>query len=465
MQRAIDQFADLDELNASSDELQAIYDKYVEVLKEYDRVMTNAGAFNSNKTIHNVYTGNYWTYGRQLCKLLVTYIINNREDVDPETADIKFGKEIATTGDKEEHDGAALSFMFTDKDGNTTLISEKAENTQGWVTNGNNTALGYSNTDNHVKVVYKDKNGTEHVEFYNYIKDLDDNATGSVYLVKLDYEVNNGYQILDANGKEINKKIIWTTSRLNVQGEDAENNYEDMDKLTDAIAALNALSDRQAEYGKAKSAVEAAAARVTALKNEIEALKNVKASEPALDALKAALETAKGNYDAAVENKNSLEQKIEEAKAVVEAIDLTRFDVVPVIEDATDDTEATEDTTGTADATDTTVAADSEATVITPVAADTVEADVTVATAGAGADTAEAAPGTESIGDSEVPLAGLDDRNAVITGIKDNAVPLAKGEKQSFWWLILAAISAATGLGSYKYYADALEEQKVKEEN
>lgn len=502
MQKAIEQFADLDDLNASSDELQAIYDKYVEVLNEYDRVMTSAGAFNDNRTIHNVGSGQYWDRGRELCKLLVTYIINNREDVDPETADIKIGKEIATTGDKEEHDGAILYFRFTDKNGNTTLLNEKAEGSQGWIRNGDNSSLGYVNEDNHVKVVYKDKNGTEHVEFYNYIKDLDDKATGSVYLVKLDYEVNNGYQILDANGKEINKKIIWTKARINGEGEDAENNYEDIDKLTDAIAALNALSDKQAEYGRAKSAVEVAAARVSALKNEIEALKNVKASDLALDALKSALESAKADYNTALGNKSALEQKVEEAKAIVEAIDLTRFDVVPVIADVTDDTAATDDADDTVDVTGTTVMEATDVTVVTPVltapaatqtitatataaddtedaengdteevvlgdamAEDSVAAGATVATAGAGAGTEEAVAETENIGDNEVPLAGLDGRNAVITGIKDNAVPLTKGEKQSFWWLILAAISAATGIGSYKYYADALEEQKVKEEN
>ena len=53
--------------------------------------------------------------------------------------------------------------------------------------------------------------------------------------------------------------------------------------------------------------------------------------------------------------------------------------------------------------------------------------------------------------------------------IKDNKTPLAAvpvdEQKTSLWWLALAALAAATGAGSYKYYDNAKKKKSASAKN
>ena len=270
-------------------------------------------------------------FGRKLTKELVEYMILNREDVDPETAEFTFG----TTGTITTEKTAQEAVVFTNEHGHDMVVNKepnafKRDISQNEVYGGATEKYLWGTTNynkgrgNHTEVTYKDVSGNLHTEYYNYVRknvsenDVPDFENGNLYLAV----ITQG-----ADGK-------WYPTRV-----EDENNYDDYTKLTEAIAALNQIED----YNKAREDVEAALARVEALEATLATLtESATATKANLELVRSALDAAKETLEAAEANKESLEATYEEAKAAVESIDLSRFNIVVVPAPAATETPATE---------------------------------------------------------------------------------------------------------------------------
>ena len=160
---------------------------------------------------------------------------------------------------------------------------------------------------NRILVTYTDKDGQEHQEYYNYIykskkyEDGTDIENGPIYLALVRYDEETGF---------------WASS-----GVQDENNFDDYEKLSKALDAINDLE----RYEQARQAVEEAAERVSQLEEMIDSLKIE--NPESLDQLEEALTQAKEELEAAEQKKADLEAIVEEAREAVEGIDLSRFDV------------------------------------------------------------------------------------------------------------------------------------------
>ena len=184
----------------------------------------------------------------------------------------------------------------------------------------------------------------------------------------------------------------------------------------------------------------------------------------ALEILDVILGNAQGKLDAAEANLTVLNGKLTDAGAAL-SIALDRLN--PGGDDDTDDDD---DTTG--------------APAVTR--GDGTGADLTGTFAGGagaggrrvGAGNAGAANGNAvTINNGRVPLSNgdgvVDDGDDVLKvdgkEIKDNKTPLAAvpvdEQKTSLWWLALAALAAATGAGSYKYYDNVKKKRSVSAKN
>lgn len=270
-------------------------------------------------------------FGRKLTKELVEYMILNREDVDPETAEFTFG----TTGTITTEKTAQEAVVFTNEHGHDMVVNKepnafKRDISQNEVYGGATEKYLWGTTNynkgrgNHTEVTYKDVSGNLHTEYYNYVRknvsenDVPDFENGNLYLAV----ITQG-----ADGK-------WYPTRV-----EDENNYDDYTKLTEAIAALNQIED----YNKAREDVEAALARVEALEATLATLtESATATKANLELVRSALDAAKETLEAAEANKESLQATYEEAKAAVESIDLSRFNIVVVPAPAATETPATE---------------------------------------------------------------------------------------------------------------------------
>ena len=289
--------------------------------------MTEDQAANAGK-IDNEYL---FRFGRKLTKELVEYMVLNRDDVDPETAEFTFG----TTGSISTKKKAQEAVVFTNQYGHDMVVnkepSQYKKDISGnevyggeveeylWGTTNYNSGRG-----NHTEVTYKDVSGNLHTEYYNYVRK--NASAGDV----TDYESGNLFLAVITQGEDGK----WYPARV-----EDENNYDDYNKLTAAIEALNQIED----YNKAKADVAAALARVEALEATLATLTaNASAESTRLTTLKNALIDAKADLDAAEANKANLQATYDNAKAVVESIDLSRFDIVVVPAPAAGETPAAE---------------------------------------------------------------------------------------------------------------------------
>ena len=258
-------------------------------------------------------------FGKKLTKELVEYMVLNRDDVDPETAEFTFG----TTGDITTKGKAQEAVVFTNQNGHDMVVN-KEPNASKKDISGNAVYGGaveeylwgstkYNNgRGNHTEVTYKDVSGNLHTEYYNYVRK--NAAAGDV----TDFENGNLYLAVITQGEDGK----WYPARV-----EDENNYDDYTKLTEAIAALNQIED----YNKAREDVEAALARVEALEATLAALtESATTTKANLELVRTALDAAKETLEAAEANKESLQATYEEAKAAVESIDLSRFNIVVV---------------------------------------------------------------------------------------------------------------------------------------
>lgn len=390
-------------------------------------------------------------FGRKLTKELVEYMILNREDVDPETAEFTFG----TTGTITTEKTAQEAVVFTNEHGHDMVVNKepnafKRDISQNEVYGGATEKYLWGTTNynkgrgNHTEVTYKDVSGNLHTEYYNYVRknvsenDVPDFENGNLYLAV----ITQG-----ADGK-------WYPTRV-----EDENNYDDYTKLTEAIAALNQIED----YNKAREDVEAALARVEALEATLATLtESATATKANLELVRSALDAAKETLEAAEANKESLQATYEEAKAAVESIDLSRFNIVVVPAPAATETPATEPAVEPVVETP---------AVITILPEETPLAPVLAAPAGEEEDEVEEVAAVVAIDENDTPLtvgpaevkapevatevAAVIGTAQLIANIDGEIVPLAgfafaESMKKVWWIWILIIVTAITMFIIYK---------------
>lgn len=391
--------------------------------------------------------------GRYLAEQLVSYMILNGENVDRESAAFTFGQgENMTTKAVQ-----GTVFVNANRQDQTVASGSKRDINGKTVTAGETKYYDWQNTNvanddgrgRHVKVTYKDKDGVEHTEYYNYIIKAAKNG-------ETDLENGTIYMALVKQ----NEEGKWEATRV----ENNDNNYDDYQKLTAALDALNAIED----YEAAKAAVDAAEAKVADLQAQIAALKNVTVDETKLAALKDALAAAEADLDAAKIDKAALEEAVAAARAVVAAIDLSGFDKK---EETAVAAEAEEEirTAGSAPA------ATAPVTIVSvtdPVEVRMFDAAPVAATASAPAATEEtviadallpgaAAPTTAAEKEEEVVPAAEEKAEEVIVLPATDSVALGEdalpgfagfaGQLLNLWWIIVL-ILAAIAYVVYNYY-------------
>lgn len=390
-------------------------------------------------------------FGRKLTRELVEHMILSRDDVDPETAEFTFG----TTGDINTIKKAQETVVFTNQYGHDMVVNKEPnaykKDISGNEVYGGETeeyrwgATHYnSGRGNHTEVTYKDVSGNLHTEYYNYVRK--NAAAGD----ETDYENGNLYLAVITQGEDGK----WYPARV-----EDENNYDDYNKLTAAIDALNQIED----YNKAREDVEAALARVEALEATLATLtESATATKANLGLVRSALDAAKEELDAAEANKESLQATYEEAKAAVESIDLSRFNIIVVPAPVAEETPATEPT----------VEPEIETpAVITILPEETPLAPVLAAPAGEEVDEAEEVTAVVAIDEDDTPLtegpavaktpavaaevAAVIGTTQLTANIDGEIVPLAgfafaESAKKTWWIWILIIATAITMYIIYK---------------
>lgn len=319
------------ELRDNKEELNAIKDQYYASMVYYyrnllgkDAVYEDDGTLNIQANAQKVIeTGKAekeatspdktgMQLNRYLMKLLIDYMISNNENVDPETANIQIGAQESGTVAQRASQGT----VFTNAQGEdqTVVTGSKRDINGETVYAGEQTDLYQTRSKqndngrtNRIKVTYTDKDGAEHVEYYNYLyksKKYDDGMdveNGAIYLALVKYNDDTKQ---------------WEASAV-----EDENNFDDYTKLTKALQAIEDLE----KYEKARMTVDEAVEKVAQLEEMIASLSIESPSN--LAKLEDALDEAREELDKAYEKKHELEGVVEEARKAVAGIDLSRFDV------------------------------------------------------------------------------------------------------------------------------------------
>ena len=298
-------------LENEKSELEAIKNQYYKMMVHYYRdgkiasaVYNADGSLNieasaqkanaDGKSVDPSYLNdNTYAISRELLRQLVTYkLVANGAD----PASISFAAEGKS--DKK----AAEGDLVKDNKGNDRVTISSSYNQKWDNVNGN------SGRNHHAKVTYTDKDGNPVTEYYNYIlkasayNDETDLENGPIYLALVEY-----------------KDQAWTNSK-----DTDANNFDNYQKLTAAVEALQ-------NYSAAKEAVDAAAAKVAELQAEVAALENVKIDDSELAALNQRLADA-------IAEKAQLEEAVTAAEEALAKIDFSRFEIVADEEDAEEET-------------------------------------------------------------------------------------------------------------------------------
>ena len=479
------------ELKENRDDLKAIRDQYYASMVYYyrsligkDTVYEDDGTLNIEENAKKVVESgkaekaalnadkSSMQLNRYLAKMLIDYLITNDANVDPATANLVIGApETGTVSQK-----ASQGTVFTNAEGQDQTVVEgsKKDIDGNRVYAGEQTSLNMTRSNqsdggrtNRIKVTYTDKDGVDHEEYYNYIyksKQYDgeiDVENGAIYLALVKYD-------------EESKK--WEASRV-----EDENNFDDYTKLTQALQAIEDLE----KYEKAREAVDEAAERVTTLEEMIASLSIESPSN--LNKLEEALDQARAELEEATERKLELEGVVEEARKAVAGIDLSRFDVWFVDEEAEADEESS--SAGTAATGDAVASAPVEmneteiesafATIsglptipvaivpmipeVTPVAGITAESPfANITLAGNMTEARESESNLLNYRTSMMPAALTPDEQSVV--LDDSELAGAKGlettqKQKSFWAWLLLAISSILGLGFLHRKKEQEEEQ------
>ncbi|MBO4902341.1 MAG: hypothetical protein J5518_06065 [Lachnospiraceae bacterium] len=408
---------------------------------------------------------------RYLAKLLIDYMISNDENVDPETANLQIGVKEAGL----EAQRASEGTVFTNAEGvDQTVVTGRKKDIDGnYVYAGEQTDIYMERSKqqdngrtNKIKVTYTDKDGVEHVEYYNYIyktkkyEDGLDIENGPIYLALVRYNEESGK---------------WEASEV-----DDENNFDDYSELTKALQAIEDLE----KYEQARMAVDDAVEKVAQLE---EMIANLSLESPSnLNVLEEALAEAREELDEAYEKKRELEDVVEEARKAVAGIDLSRFKIhrVDPEEDltpsggtytaaATEGLTAADLTPVTGDAITTSIPSMPVAflpldPVVTPAAGLLAESpfmDITLASTERALQ-AEAENNLLALRFAQLPEAVTPDEDSVNLGEKE--LPGAKAvvgdeEKNRGWWMwILIALASLTGWNILKKYQKQQEPEEQK---
>ncbi len=346
----------------TEDDLKAIQNQYYAMMIEYYRnskTLGNKAVYNTDGTLNveacakavteaqiqdmaNAPGDKVMYLGRDLMMKLITYIIENDENVDKSTANITFGNNDpkAKVVAKDSYEGKVFTSSdyardlsgktVYDENGKKILVDQVVTNqdsrkdkdgneikrndpvTVNWEKDSDN---GIHGRTNRLKVQYTDKDNNVHTEYYNYVFKSTNNgdtvqgvSTGPVYLAAIKTN-EEGIKYVDPD--------------------QSANNFDNYKKLNNAITAISDLS----KYNAAKEAVDNAAKKVQNLQIEIGQLKAKLATSNAalgekkaeLATLEKALKTAKDNLATATETKTALEATVQAARNAVNGIDITRF--------------------------------------------------------------------------------------------------------------------------------------------
>ncbi len=464
--------ARMEALDSQKEALEALEEQYRETMIHYyrDTKEINSAVYNNGKIDleasarkayenhkvddHPELTENTMRMCRELMRQLIVYKLRANGAV----GEIHFAeKENGMTVNKNRK-YAAEGKIVKDNNGNEKVNLESSYE-QWWYPGS-----GDNHRNNRVKVTYTVKymeNGEEKTkditEYYNYVFK---NAQYDEALTSYAEAEKKGEEAAKAASEQGTAEMMKGPIYLALVQDEGEGwkaakdtnayNLDDYQELKKALEATD-------KYDAAKAALEAAEKKVQELKNEVEALENVKFDDSELRALEARLNEA-------IKNKEDLEKEVKKAEEDLEKIDLSRFEVVPADDDSDDTSSRT---------TTPVIASITPAVTVTPVLPEIVP----VATIGAAPaianlvavadDGAEAAP--EAVAEAPVTLedevlpAAAEAPEEKLTNIADEEVPAAQAVEEgiSLWWLwILLLIALIVAYCVYKY-----NEKKKENEN
>jgi len=311
-----DKKSELEALQAKETELKKVELQYYAVMDHYYKNVLGTAKYDDNgrldvekskegvtqKKINDKANGpgnDMYMLGRGLMYDLIEYMLKGNENVDPESISIaeKNSDEKATTG---------KDVKIVKEDGSI----ETKKNGQYW----NNPKSEEGNEQgrcNHIVVTYTDKDGNKHTELYNYVfknsnyGDTTDIENGPIYLALIEK---------GEDGKWSEKHKI------------DDNNLDNYGELTKKIEDMKtAISNKETELRQAEAARDRAAERVADCREELRRLENTTIDDSKVKELKERLAEAVEDLSEAEEAKEELEVKVEEARKIVDAIDLSRF--------------------------------------------------------------------------------------------------------------------------------------------
>ena len=338
---------------------------------------------------------------------------------NPYVFQVTIGGETYTLRNKKWDDDKALEKLITEKNGE--LVEDDARfNANGFV------YAGYKWSDNRMVITFKDEDGNGQEFYFNYKKKLSkDEETGKV--------TNDNFDYVEAmNKKHASDKLSNANSKIS----DAEGATEKFSNYVNGLVAFyseTATDDDRAEQEKSPI------------------IGKLRELDQSLASLKAQLDSAKATLAAALDRKASLEIKVEEARAAVRGIDLSRFG-------GSSDDDADSDDAGSDDVSNIS---------LVPLTQDTtgVFGARTPRVAGGGAVADRGVAGVRQAGaDNTGAQNSINNANAVNTEgtattkkLADNTVPLAANVEASntssvnYIWLLAVAAAVAVGAGVYAY--------------
>lgn len=470
-------------------ELETLRNNYYNFLIHYYRNDTKTDVYDANgeidldasakkaieegKAVAPTINGNTLLLGRELLKELVTLKLKlGGADADS----IVFAAE----GYGKDAKDASLGYREKDKKGHTKVsIDNDTKYKQYWEDQS-----GENGRNNHAKVTYT-KDGKQYTEYYNYV------AKASAFEDKTDLENGTIFLALVEKGED---------GKWHAKADGSEFAFDNYNKLLEAINIAAAASEDMNEYNNAKDAVDAAAAEVTRLKDQLDKLSKVSVDSSTLGKVKAALEKAQADLADAKDTRDALAGKIAQARAIVESIDLSRFnaaggfaeiagDVVSAAEEEANDgsagsgeeaAPAASTAPAAVAATTTLAAATTGETAIAQAEADGTEAEeaetgVLGARTNGTSEEAVEAEEADGIADEEgfeeikitvTPDSRIDEEASIekdmdglgdIVRLEENEIPLAAipfetEDNISWWWLLIIALLGATGKAMYDNY-------------
>ena len=444
-------------LAQSKDDLKALEEQYHKLLVHYYRdPAINSAVYDdngkllpkdsANKAVADGKTDkqpalseNTMKVGRELMKDLVIYKLkaNGAED-------IQFAVQEKGLTKKQSADGE----LTVDNKGNEKVNITETQD-QYW-----KYPSGDDGRHHRVKVTYtittEDGTKQEVTEYYNYIikagkySDNTDMVNGPVYLAQINDETGEVVRDTDKNNMDDYIKL-----------------GEELNKAIDAIKVLD-------EYNKAKKAVDDAQSLVNSLNTTIKTLseKDLKVNEQKIKDLKEKLDDAKKILADATKDKETLEDKVEEARKAVAAIDLSRFKEATETDEVGPEESSESSTTEEIPAI---IPSDIVTDSVSPTLPSTVSTSSTVSVSTAG-DISEDAGDAE---DTAAGVAGAKVENTDNTAkpklvkIGNNEVPLASiptltKDHSIFWWIGLGWLLL---LLAYIIYKLSKKKEKEEEEN